>query len=175
MITRTARLSVWLIVLLGLGGGACFGAETRADVIRNQPKHQPTVLQKFNPVFWFGNLDDPEPPEWYRRDDPARTGKWYRRNVLHNFTFYVIGIADREFEHTGRFPGQIFHPKRGWNWTVCRAGWLRLPLISYKGRRVVFYIGWRERGNFGLKLNFRTKTKAKPAAASARVPRWPGG
>lgn len=120
----------------------------------NKPKHRPTVGQKLNPVFWFGNLDDPEPPAWYARDDAARGRKWYRRNGLHNFTFYVIGIADREFEQTGRFPGTVFHPHGGWNWTVCRYRWLRLPFISYKSPRVVFYVGWRERGNFGVKLNF---------------------
>ena len=125
-----------------------------AKVPVNKPKHQPTAVEKLNPVFWFGNLDDPDPPDWYRRDDPARTGKWYCRNALHNFTFYVIGIADQEFTHTGRFPGELFAPHGGWNWTLCRYRWLRLPLLSYKSRRVLFYAGWRTRGNFGLKLNF---------------------
>ena len=125
----------------------------------NKPKHRPTTIQKLNPVFWFGNLDDPQPPAWYASDDAARGRKWYRRNGLHNFTFYVIGIADREFEQTGRFPGTVFNPNGGWNWTVCRYRWLRLPFISYKGPRVSFYIGWRERGNFGVKLNFRSRRR----------------
>lgn len=125
-------------------------------VVRNQPKQRPTAVQKMNPVFWLGNLDDPQPPAWYAQDDAARGRKWQRRNGLHNFTFYVIGIADREFSQTGRFPGTVFNPHGGWNWTVCRYHWLRLPLISYKGQRVVFYVGWRERGNFGVKLNFRS-------------------
>ena len=67
----------------------------------------------------------------------------------------MIGIADKEFAHTGRFPGELFNPHGGWNWTVCRYQWLRLPLISYQSRRVRFYVGWRTRGNFGMKLNIR--------------------
>ena len=123
--------------------------------VRNVPTVRPTTLQKLNPIFWFGNLDDPDPPDWYRPDDPRRDGKWYCRNSLHNFTFYVMGIADKEFEHTGRFPGELFNPNDGWNWTMCRYKCVRLPLISYKQGRFLFYAGWRTRGNFGLKLNFR--------------------
>ena len=168
-----SRLAAFLAVLVLVASAGCSSVRPVAEkrsaltttprahqptpkVIRNKPRHRPTAAQKMNPVFWFGNLDDPQPPEWYARDDAARGRKWHRRNGLHNFTFYVIGIADREFEQTGRFPGTVFHPHGGWNWTVCRYRWLRLPFISYKGRHVVFYVGWRERGNFGVKLNFRS-------------------
>ena len=141
---------------------ACETKAPAAKLIKNKPRHRPTTRQKLNPVFWFGNLDDPEPPEWYRHDDPARSRKWYGRNALHNFTFYVVGIADKEFAHMGRYPGELFNPHGGWNWTVCRYHWLWLPLISYRSDRILFYAGWRTRGNFGLKLNFRD---ARPKAA----------
>ncbi len=125
-----------------------------ARLLKNIPTHRPTHLQKWNPAFWLGNLDDPDPPDWYRPDDPRRDGKWYCRNSLHNFTFYVIGIADKEFVRTGRHLGN-FNPNDGWNWAVCRYKCVRLPMISYKRGRFLFYFGWRERGNFGIKLNFK--------------------
>jgi hypothetical protein len=65
-----------------------------------------------------------------------------------------MGIADKEFEFVGRHPG-LFNPNDGWNWTVCRYKCVRLPLISYKKGGFLFYFGWRERGNFGIKLNFK--------------------
>lgn len=163
------KFSMMLALLVMVGGSGCSSvgpASNRrppstgthapaAKVITNKPKQRPTTLQKLNPVFWVGNLDDPQPPDWYRPHDAARSRKWYCRNSLHNFTFYVIGIADKEFEHKGRFPGELFNPHGGWNWTVCRYHWLRLPLISYQSRRVRFYVGWRTRGNFGIKFNLR--------------------
>jgi hypothetical protein len=117
------------------------------------PSSKPTTAQKWNPAFWLGNIDDPVPPHWYRPENRFRQELWDLRNPLHNFFFYVIGIADREFEIVGRVPGEVFNPEGGWNWTVCRAGWVNLPFISYKRGHFYFYIGWRNRGNFGAKLN----------------------
>ena len=110
--------------------------------------------QKWNPVWWFGNVDDPVPPDWYRPGSRWRTVFWQLRNPLHNFTFYVLGVADREFTRTGKFPEAVFAPDCGWNWAVTRCGWVRLPFLSFNGERGRFYLGWRERGNFGGKVNF---------------------
>ena len=174
MLKRFATFTAWIAALVLAGGVGCSSLpQGRATAIapsslsdsaatnsparqvrKNTPKHRPSHCQKWNPVFWFGNLDDPDPPDWYRPDDPRRDGKWYCRNSLHNFTFYVMGIADKEFEYTGRHPG-IFNPQDGWNWTVCRYKCVRLPLISYKKGGCLFYCGWRERGNFGMKLTFK--------------------
>src|SRR3989442_191378 len=52
---------------------------------------------KWNPVFWFKNLDHPTPPDYYRPNDPHRIRKWHFRNPFNNFTYYVIGIADKTF------------------------------------------------------------------------------
>jgi hypothetical protein len=98
-------------------------------------------------------VDDPVPPDWYRPDDRRRRGKWYCRNSLHNFTFYVIGVADKKFDRVGRHSLEVFNPNDGWNWAACKYKWLRLPFISYKKRDFRFYMGWRERGNFGAKLS----------------------
>lgn len=94
------------------------------------------------------------PPDWYRPGSPHRGWLWQLRNPLHNFTFYVIGIADKPFIRTGKFPNAVFAPESGWNWAISRYGWLRLPFISFNGQRCRFYLGWRERGNLGGKVNF---------------------
>jgi hypothetical protein len=125
----------------------------------------PKRLQKWNPIWWFGNVDDPEPPDWYRPGSRHRRWLWQLRNPLHNFTFYVIGVADRAFTRTGRHPEHVFAPDGGWNWAVTRLGWVRLPFVSFNGERCRFYLGWRERGNFGGKINIG-RLPAKPAEPS---------
>lgn len=131
------------------------GTNTPARVVfRHEPKIQIEPGRKWNPVFWFGNEDDPTPPEDYRPEDSNRRRKWYFRNPCHNFTFYVIGIADKEFDQTGCYPGEVFNPNGGWNLTVCRYRCCRLPFLSYRRGSFQFYCGWRERGNFGVKLRF---------------------
>lgn len=111
-------------------------------------------FQKWNPIWWFGNVDDPEPPEWYRPGSTNRRWLWRLRNPLHNFTFYVIGIADKPFTRTGKFPNAVFAPDGGWNRAVARYKCVCLPFVSFNGTRCRFYFGWRERGNFGCKMNF---------------------
>ena len=78
--------------------------------------------------------------------------KWRWRNPLHNFTFYVVGIADKDFKRAGKHPAAVFNRNDGWNTAVCKYRWLRLPFVSYKKGKFKFYCGWRERGNFGFKL-----------------------
>lgn len=111
------------------------------------------LKQKINPKFWLGNLDDPNPPADYRPEvtDRKRRLYWALRNPLHNFTFYTIGIADKDFTSTGKHPDAVFSPEGGWNFAMRKSSWISLPFISYKGK-VKFYAGWRERGNLGFKL-----------------------
>lgn len=120
--------------------------------------HKPTLTfqatEKWNPSFWLANADEPMPPDDYRPDDPKRVRRWYWRNPGHNFDFYVIGIADKEFIRSGRHPAEVFSPDGGWNLAFCHRGWCALPFTSYQRGRFKFYFGWRERGNFGIKLTF---------------------
>lgn len=109
---------------------------------------------KWKPKFWFGNLDDPAPPADYLPNDKHRMTKWYWRNPTHNLNFYVIGISDKTFRREGKHPETVFNPKDGWNWAVSKYKLWRLPFVSYEAKSVRFYAGWRERGNFGLKLTF---------------------
>jgi hypothetical protein len=108
--------------------------------------------QKLNPVWWFGNFDDPIPPHWYRPGQKCRNFMWGLRNPCHNFHFYVIGIADKSFVRVGRFPGTNLNPNGGWNWAVCQYKRLRLPFLAYSRGRFQTYWGWRGNGNFGMKL-----------------------
>ena len=107
-----------------------------------------TWKDKINPIWWMGNLDDPHPPADYKPDQQEwwRYLNWYFRNPLHNFTFYVIGFADRT--HL-RHPNSVMNPSgRGWN--------LILPFIAYESKRIKAYIGWRgDRMNFGAKFNIK--------------------
>jgi hypothetical protein len=123
------------------------------SVIVTNHTHIPTAW-KFNPVWWFKNYDHPEPPDWMWPGHPNRHFKWYWRNPLNNFTFYVIGIADKTFVRVGPYPDRTFSPRDGWNWAVCRYEWLRLPIISYHRGKFFCYIGWRGRGNFGIEFKF---------------------
>ncbi|HEY6226544.1 MAG TPA: hypothetical protein VI282_05410 [Verrucomicrobiae bacterium] len=121
-----------------------------------------------NPVWWFENADDPVPPTWYRKGKRCRKFMWSMRNPLHNFDHYVIGIGDKHFTRVGRSPDRVANPNGGWNWAVCRYRNLRLPFVDYQRGRFEFYVGWRNGGNFGAKLNFAQKRSApkKPNSAS---------
>lgn len=121
--------------------------------IHKEAKRQVSLEDKLNPLFWLGNLDDPEPPDDYLVGDSQRIEKWYLRNPFHNFTFYVIGIADQSFERQGLCPSDVFNPNGGFNWAVSKKDWLRLPFISFENTALSTYFGWRNGGNFGIKLN----------------------
>jgi hypothetical protein len=115
------------------------------------------TFNKLDPKWWFGNADDPEPPDDYRPGDAHRTLKWYVRNPFHNAFYYVIGVRDRERTVTGRYPSDTFAPHGGWNVAVTRYKTLYLPLVSYTRSRFQFYLGWRASGGFGIKFR-RTET-----------------
>lgn len=132
---------------------------------------------KLNPVWWFGNIDDPAPPDWYRPNSKHRTFLWHLRNPFHNFDYYVIGIADKPFKRTSRLTDGAANPPRHWDFTLERRKLAVLPFISYHRGRFNLYFGWRERGNFGIKLNFpkppgqssRPKTQATQMTSDIRI------
>jgi hypothetical protein len=112
---------------------------------------------KLNPIWWFGNIDEPHAPYWYRPNGSCRDFMWFMRNPFENFSNYVIGVADKQTVRYGVYPRSIGNPNGGWNFAVTRRRIVYLPFIDYKHNRFEFYFGWRERGNFGIKLNFRQK------------------
>jgi hypothetical protein len=120
---------------------------------------------KLNPVWWVENSDEPVPPKWYKPDDRRRVMKWHFRNPFHNFGNYVIGVADKEFVRSGKYPERNSRPRGGWDFAVARRKLVLLPFISYQRGSFNFYFGWREHGNFGIKLN----VSAPPGNATHEV------
>ena len=126
------------------------------EMVPGPHKSKIRARDKWNPVWWFKNSDEPKPPESYRPHDKHRNFKWQLRNPFHNFTFFVIGVADKKTVRSGRYPKEAFKPQGGWNLAVTKDKFLRLPFIAYsRGKKGFhFYCGWRPRGNFGFKCNF---------------------
>lgn len=118
--------------------------------------HMPVIhwYDKCNPVWWLGNVEEPVPPSWYEPDNPHRNTKWYFRNPFTNLSNFVIGVADKDTMRYGRYPTLVGNPHGGWNVAVTRRRVVLLPFVDYKNRHMEFYFGWRERGNFGIKLIF---------------------
>lgn len=126
--------------------------------------HLPKIhfYNKLNPVWWLKNRDDPRPPDWYKPKDKHRNLKWSFRNPMHNFMFYVIGVADKKFARSGRFPDRVSDPRGGWDFEATRYKFIWLPFVSYHRTKFDFYLGWRDRGNFGVKFNVNPDRKPKP-------------
>lgn len=107
-------------------------------------------------VIWalFGNDEDGiyGPPDFMSGSPQwLRAVFWWIRNPAHNLTFHVLAVPS-PFTSTGDFPNDVFNPHGGWNRCMrIGANGKRYPFLSYIGS-CKFYIGWRERGNFGIKL-----------------------
>ena len=155
---RSAFLSLIACAVVGRSAASEKQTIARSAKILTPPIR---AAQKWNPLWSLGNADDPVPPDWFRPGDPHRRWLWRMRNPLHNFTFYVIGVADKDTTRTGKYPAHVFAPGGGWNWAVTRHRWLPLPFVSFDGKYCRAYLGWRESGNFGGKVNF--KRRSKPA------------
>ncbi|MEM7828195.1 MAG: hypothetical protein QW561_02520 [Candidatus Aenigmatarchaeota archaeon] len=110
---------------------------------------------KWNPL---GNYDEPEPPadKWKNCWKWLRHLLWFLRNPLHNFTFYWIGFVDKRFVSIGYLPKDVFAP-RGYNVALRVYKNIPFPFISYSGERLKWYLGWRERGNWGAKITLSKK------------------
>jgi hypothetical protein len=121
--------------------------------------HLPIIhfYDKINPVWWLENADEPVPPAWYLPGDQYRALKWRFRNPFHNFGFYVIGVADKQFTRSGRFPERNSNPHGGWDFELTRRRVVFLPYISYERKKFNFYFGWREHGAFGVEMKFHRR------------------
>ncbi len=102
-----------------------------------------------------------------RKIGVTRASAWQVRNPLHNFCFYVIGSADKvndeiTFLSLSRKGARSFQrdpvaktvfADEGTSFFFGLHRWK--PFISlrlvYGSRRFDAYLGWRERGNFGIK------------------------
>ena len=120
----------------------------------------PYPFSKWNVVEWFGNVEGLDPnyqptwPMWKRKLF------WFFRNFMFNFFRYVVGVEDRAIMVTGPAPVftpvmlEVSPPSTGWKWSMIRASWLRLPFVSFTGKRVLWYLGWvPSGGRLGAKFN----------------------
>ena len=105
----------------------------------------PRWYQKINPLWWL--IDDTRPVD-------SNFWEWNWRNRLHNLFGFVIGVEDRRHTFAGsKVSYSIWAPDGGWNYGVVRCpGWPPLPLISYRGSHIEFYLGWRPIGAFDITI-----------------------
>jgi hypothetical protein len=154
--------------LTGGFAALCLCIATGCASIQAQPqtarKTRIGFANKINPLWWFGNMDDPEPPADYIPGHKLRRLKWAFRNPFHNFDFYVIGVADKGFVRSVKPECRDGEPKNRWTYAVTRYRRWRLPFISFHGKSISWYFGWRDKGNFGISLR-----KDQKAHKDARV------
>ncbi|HEY2081311.1 MAG TPA: hypothetical protein VGI88_00895, partial [Verrucomicrobiae bacterium] len=102
--------------------------------LRVAPSTQITVTacERLNPLWWFGNADEPVAPPWYRPNGKMRTFLWHLRNPIHNFSHYVVGINDKESVRSGHYPRSLSNPNGGWAFAVSKYKHIRLPCVDYK-------------------------------------------
>ncbi len=132
----------------------------------------------------FGNDDDGlfgerASPKFHPEKKASFTKalKWFLRNPFHNFCFYVIGSAQRQnsectliriacHEPTELFkyrPAPIygFTGRHTTFYCALHGGkpFIALRLVYTNKIKSEFYFGWRERGNFGIKVRPFVKRK----------------
>lgn len=155
-----------LLLLAVTTGCALVPGETRVPVERQaaSPHHYYHVprhpggaerpvqgLAKLDPRWWVKNSDDPL-PWWWKPEAPleVRRRTWFLRNPFHNFTHYVIGITDRHHHRYGIDADSLWNENGRLNLAVSRAGpFIYLPMVSYRGAWLEWYLGWRRKGSFG--------------------------
>lgn len=132
------------------------------------------LKDKLNPLWWFGKQDDqgvgtltsnvgdqapwyhPEWPQWRR----YLTWNLLRNPANNNFTFYVIGVQDKNYtvEVLKGNPYGGVHQRddvgeTGWQISLLKLpSGIKLPWISYSGSWE-FNLGWSPTGNFTAKLH----------------------
>ena len=126
-------------------------------------RRQQPAWKKLNPVWWFLNDDEPDPPDWQLPGKPylIRQLSWYVRNPMQNFGRYVVGVNDRDYTVVGMAPvyatnwSDVGPGRNGWKTSIIHIGWLRLPYVSYESETVLWYAGWQWSGFFGFKFNLK--------------------
>jgi len=116
------------------------------------------LSKKLNPIWWFQNEWDPNPPDWSMPDSPMwlRRFNWWFRNPFHNFGRYVLGVGDQNYRvlfHKAP-PKSVDHQPIGLEHaSLIFANGKKLPWYFYASKNVSVYWGWQPTGFAGLKLN----------------------
>lgn len=86
-----------------------------------------------------------------------RTLQWGLTHLGHNFSRYVIGVADRERVVVGRYAPRDRAPHEGWltclTCVVLAGRTVHLPFVSYHGRRCDMEVGWHPSGAFTVRCH----------------------
>lgn len=125
-------------------------------------EYKPKWYKKINPIWWFGNDLEKEPPKRYYETYPhwARILNWRLRNFAYNFFNFVIGFMDKDLIIYGMDGEEqdAFLPRQEGRFikTLIINYGIYLPFyswwISYDNghKQFQFYIGWYF-GRFGIK------------------------
>lgn len=102
--------------------------------------------------------DGPQPYLPNIKNQLLRDFLWFCRNPIGNFMGFVVGVEGYDYTVTGPAPvllTTLYDIRQyGWKWSVIKCGWLRLPFVSYSGKKVLWYLGWRPAsGGLGFKFN----------------------
>ncbi len=151
------------------------------------PRHR-CQLYPYDAGHWlmwafFGNDDDgifgEEPTAHFRCEQQpsfSKAAAWAWRNPMHNFCFYVIGSASRQNSELtllrltpSYWESCIYRPKattvfasKGSSFYLALHGgkpFLSTRLVWSSAYETRFYIGWRCRGNFGIRFNLLGRRK----------------
>ena len=110
-----------------------------------------------NPI---ANYNEPWPPAGFRPHIVGWKRKllWWVRNPLHNFMFFWIGVHGRVIKRVD----SIWNPMGGFRFSVVHTKLLKLPLVSYRGKYIEWYFGWRPNGGFGPLWPRKANSKNAP-------------
>lgn len=126
------------------------------------------IIIAFTCTWWMKNDEEPMAGPEYMAGKPQwlRVLGWYTRNPWQNFGKYVMGVYDRNYIVSGDAPVMwitAWNDLPGWTSEDGRRGYkrstiklqsgLRLPFVSYVGKKYMWYVGWAWWGFFGAKFN----------------------
>ncbi len=174
------------ILLILLSSCMAYRKDCPGDLYDLIPRHKrdiaPGDIVHYTTWALFGNEDDGIFGEesGYKPELPNNGWKatsWWFRNPLHNFTFYVIGSAGKDnpeitlFRASKKGVAALCEAPRGSIVFADKATSLFIglhglkPFISLRlgseNTSWDMYVGWRERGNFGLKCCLRRRKESQ--------------
>lgn len=118
--------------------------------------------------WWFGNVDDPLPPQGYLPTRPMwwRKTCWFFRNFMHNYKHYVKGCGDQHRIVKGDYPYEKWNPYGTENHLTVTAedGKVHIfyskRLLTILGTKWEYYKGCGPKGDYGMAFRRYKSTNA---------------
>lgn len=114
-------------------------------------------FKELNPIYWWKNDEDGNyGPDGWNEQYGGKTLKaalmWAFRNPIHNYTFHVIGIANKERKFISESGGLWPDPPNLFNKGkhILENNKKEYKLTSYRDNEIECYIGFRPNGAFGI-------------------------